>query len=634
MARAMIVVAAALVLAVITAAGAHAAPKAGTGGTGGSGLAAAMLDTGDLPAGFQPNASMTGPLDGKRAQALGIDPSQFGSHEALVRTWLSPQRTEEVVETGVDAWTHANALADIAAGTPDLVKQGLVRQPLPGPAHLDAYGGQFTQADGTRVFGLLLPLACGPYRFLLRVYAPASSAAPAGSVMSALAAAQVRKVPADTPDTEPVPDYVALPTVGLLLAYLLIVEGIAYWRNPLRRKRGQARSTRPEAGPGIIDVSAAAKKNRRTAIWRLAIQFIGLSFAAYGAVVGFTAYANGDLLAHFWYAYLIIGLAIVWAGGRFIRPAGVHHDHNRALLPGKHKLLVTGMLTVAAAILLGLACAVVAGLNQSLSRGSTVQLGPGQALTPVQDVFDSLLFGAFVLVALGAIVLRSARRLGSIQARQLMLRDPRPPVLYLRSFGDDRLKLWTATFGRPSLIERFMPRRFDTFEEVLVRYLSGYGPVIAVNPPGTRLAPIGAARETIGDADWKAAVATWMAQSRLIVFATPPSDVKDGLRWELEAVSGHGYWDKALILVLPVPAKQLQARWQRLLGKGLWPFMVPGPVDDPHALVLALTNGQWQVISADRRSEWSYSAALERALGDPRQLAPPPPQPAPQPEPG
>jgi len=36
----------------------------------------------------------------------------------------------------------------------------------------------------------------------------------------------------------------------------------------------------------------------------------------------------------------------------------------------------------------------------------------------------------------------------------------------------------------------------------------------------------------------------------------------------------------------------------------------------------------------NRRSEWSYSAALERALGDPRRLASPPPQHAPQPEPG
>ena len=632
MARAIIVVAAALVLAVTTSAGAHAAPRAGTGG---SGLAAAMLDTGDLPAGFQPYASLTGPLDGKRAQALGVDPSQFGPHEALVRAWLSPQGTEEVIETGVDAWTHDNAQADVASETPDLLRQGLVRQPLPGPARLDAYGRQFTRADGTRLFVLALPLARGPYDFGLRVYTPASSAASAGRLMSALAAAQVRKVPADTPDTEQGSDFAAGAAVGVLLGYLLIVDGIAYWRNPLRRKRGQARSTRPQAGPGIIDVSAAAKKNRRTAVWRLAIQFIGLSFAAYGAVVGFAAYANGDLLAHFWYAYLVIGLTIVWAGGRFIRPAGVHRDHNRALLAGKHKVLVTGMLTVAAAlILLGLVCAVFAGLDQALPQGSTMQLGPGQAPTPVQNVFSGLFLGAFVLVALGAIVFRGARRLGSIRARQLMLRDPRPPVLYLRSFGDDRLKLWTATFGRPSLIERFTPRRFDTFEEVLVRYLSGYGPVIAVNQPGTRLAPLGAARETIDSADWQAAVATWMAQSRLIVFATPPSQVNQGLQWELEAVSGHGYWDKALIVVPPVRAEQLQARWRGLLGMGLWPFTVPGPVDDPHALALALTNGQWQVISADRRSEWSYSAALEQALGDPRRLAPPAPQHAPQPAPG
>ena len=199
-ARAIIVVAAALVLAVTTSAGAHAAPRAGAGG---SGLAAAMLDTGDLPAGFQPYASLTGPLDGKRAQALGIDPSQFGPHEALVRAWLSPQGTEEVIETGVDTWTHDNAQADVASETPDLLRQGLVRQPLPGPARLDAYGRQFTRADGTRLFVLALPLARGPYDFDLRVYTPASSAASAGSLMSALAAAQVRKVPADTPDTEP-----------------------------------------------------------------------------------------------------------------------------------------------------------------------------------------------------------------------------------------------------------------------------------------------------------------------------------------------------------------------------------------------------------------------------------------------
>ena len=361
MARAIIVMAAALVLAVTSSAGARAAPTAGAGG---GGLAAAMLDTGDLPAGFQPDASLTGPLDGERAQALGIDPSQLGSHDALVRAWLSPGRTEEVVETGADTWTGDDARAGVAASASDLLKQGAVRQPLPGPARLDVYGA-FVQGNGTRLFVLVLPLARGPYVFGLRVYTAASSAGSTGSLMSAVAAAQMRKVPADTPDTVSPGNFAAGAAggaVGVLFAYLLMVDGIAYGRNPLRRKRGQGRSTRPQAGPGIIDVSAAAKKNKRTAVCRLAVQFIGLGFAAYGA---------DAIWVHHWYAYLVAGLAIIWAGGRFIRPAGVRRDHNRAILAGTRKVLVTGMLTVAATmILLGLAGAVFAGLYLAFPQGT------------------------------------------------------------------------------------------------------------------------------------------------------------------------------------------------------------------------------------------------------------------------
>ena len=137
---------------------------------------------------------------------------------------------------------------------------------------------------------------------------------------------------------------------------------------------------------------------------------------------------------------------------------------------------------------------------------------------------------------MGAIIYRYTRRLGSIDARRLLERDSRPPVLYLRAFGDDRLRLWTATLGRSSLIERFTLRRFDRFEEVLVRRLSQYGPVIAVNPPGTKLAPLGAARQTIENAEWHEEVAGWMAACALIVFLTPPIEVREGLRWELRTV--------------------------------------------------------------------------------------------------
>lgn len=120
------------------------------------------------------------------------------------------------------------------------------------------------------------------------------------------------------------------------------------------------------------------------------------------------------------------------------------------MLAGKHKMLVTGMLAVAATtILLGLAYAVFAGLYQAFPPDSTVPLGPGRAATATQTVGGELAVSAFILIAVGAVLIRSAHRLALIRARRLMLGDPRPPVLYLRSFGDDRLKLWTATSAGP-----------------------------------------------------------------------------------------------------------------------------------------------------------------------------------------
>jgi hypothetical protein len=197
-----------------------------------------------------------------------------------------------------------------------------------------------------------------------------------------------------------------------------------------------------------------------------------------------------------------------------------------------------------------------------------------------------------------------------------MLRDARPPVLYLRSFGDDRLKLLTATLGRPTLIERFTLRRFDAFEEVIVRHLSRLGPVIAVNQPGTKLAPLGAARETIDSADWQSVVTAWMARSIMIVFVAPPSEVTQGLRWELETVSANRHWNKTLIVIPPVPAEDLQRRWQGFLGACARLFTSPLPAEDPRALVVAYRNSRWMMITADRRTEWSYSAALKQALDD------------------
>jgi len=616
--RAAVALTAALVFTVTFSTVAHAAD---------TGLTAVMLDTGDLPAGFTPDAALTGPLTGQRAHDLGPGLAQTGSEGTWVRTWLAADGAQ-VIEIAVDTGTGDHARAGAASQLSVLQKQGATRQPVTG---FDVYGGYVG-----RYFVLVLPLARGPYLFGLHVRGPASSAGSADRLMSELGAAQARKVPADTPDTAPVSEaYVAAgAVVGAALAYLLLAGGVGYLRNPLRRKlwRPRSRGVRPETAGGGADVSAAAERESSLAAWRLAVQLAGLGLVAYGADV---------FQVRFWYAYLTAGLVVVWAGGRFIRPGGAARGGNRAIVAGSHRILVTVMRIVAQVmILLGLAAIVCFGLCQIQPPGATLEGLPGLAVprlglprlgfsgpgaTTVQNLATDLEWTGLGLLVLGAVTFWIARRLGSADARRLMLSDPRPPVLYLRSSGDDRLRLRTATFGRSSLVERFTFRRLDRFEEVLVRYLSRYGPVIVVNPPGSGLAPLRAARETIDSADWHSAVAAWMARSALIVFLAPPDRVTQGRQWELRAVGEHDQWDRALIVVPPVPAEQLQARWRAFWAAcaGFWPFTVAGPVADPGALMLAFRHGRWDVTSADQRTEWSYAAALERVLGDPGRLAPP-----------
>ena len=232
--RATVVLTAALVLTVTFSPSAHAAD---------AGLTAAMLDTGDLPAGFTPDASLTGPLTSQRAQELGLNPGQTWAQDTWVRTWRAADGAE-VIETAVDAGTGDHARAGAASGVSVLQEQGATRQPVTG---FDVYGGYVGQ-----YFELVLPLARGPYLFGLHVLAPGSSAGSAGRLMSEIGAAQVRKVPADTPDTAPASDAAgaAGAVVGALIGYLLLADGVGYLRNPLRRKLWRPRSRRVQPGAG------------------------------------------------------------------------------------------------------------------------------------------------------------------------------------------------------------------------------------------------------------------------------------------------------------------------------------------------------------------------------------------------
>jgi hypothetical protein len=620
----------AFVVVVALAGSAHAAARAGASEAGSAGqtrsaagkvgLDAEMLTTADLPACFRPYPPLTGPLNAQRARLLPGG-SALGDVASLlhgwVRDWICRQAGTEVREMVLDTGTGGHARAAIVGFDSRVSARGLVKRPI--AAHLDGYTSAF-RLYGIAYIEIYLPLARGPYFFTLTVVAPAKISSPAIGLSAELAAAQSRKVPANTPNTGtslsgllPDPYGAAGAAIGGLLGYLGVVNGVAYLQNPLRRERRRERSRvtrrRPD-GQHVLDVSSIARKFRNTARLRLAVQIVGLSIAACGA---------DPFLTPYWYFFVLAGAAIVWAGGRFIHPGGLGLAGNRAVLSGARRVRVALMMSLAAVMLiLGSLLLITYGLNQSEPPAVVAASAAMGAPLPSQGFNATFEWSGIVIVAVGAVLSRRARRLASVEARRMMMRDPRPPILYLRSFGDDGLKLWTATLGRRSLIERFTPRRFDAFEEVLVRSLSLHGPVIALNPPGTTLAPLGAARETIDSADWHSAIATWMEQSALVVFVAPPRQVTQGLLWEMETVSANRHWDKTLIVVPPVRAPDLQRRWQEFLAAcaTFGPLTFPPPAEHPHALVLASMNGEWTVITADQRTEWSYSAALRQVLNE------------------
>ena len=91
-----------------------------------------------------------------------------------------------------------------------------------------------------------------------------------------------------------------------------------------------------------------------------------------------------------------------------------------------------------------------------------------------------------------------------------MAADPRPPVVYLRSFDTD---------DTPSNVEW-----------ALCEIMDDVGPFVAVGRPGDTLPPMGASRAYRSDRDWQPYVRDLMSRAALVVMLAGKTE---GLRWEL-----------------------------------------------------------------------------------------------------
>ena len=290
----------------------------------------------------------------------------------------------------------------------------------------------------------------------------------------------------------------------------------------------------------------------------------------------------------------------------------------------------------------------VGPIRRALSAGLTLFLGLLSLLLPLAVLAGWVLAGlsgatqdlseilaALVIIAIVAcyFIDRGAQRLRARNLHEAMRRAPdRSMLLYLRNFGDDTQKILTSRFNRRGVWQRstgwLNPIGSARFEEVLTRALAHSGPVGAVGRPGNRLRrlysamvpTLGAARTTLGD-DWLDHVTHWAKNSHAVVVSATPLEMKQGLADEMKTLAEkveHGH----IILVFGTGTKAaLHQRFGAFLNAvrhyPLFQDLASGWLSDG-ALVLVHAPaegwGTWYGWGAERRTAWTYTAAIGAAM--------------------
>ena len=160
------------------------------------------------------------------------------------------------------------------------------------------------------------------------------------------------------------------------------------------------------------------------------------------------------------------------------------------------------------------------------------------------------LAGALVALYVAPIVAGRLNMAGQRQIRlsvdELLERDHRAPILFLRSFADDQVQLNPARIAFLGRVGNWLAS-IRNLDSVLLDEGTPYGPVVAIGNPRDKLPPYGAARGYFNDKTWQQAVLDLAEKSKAIVICI---DDFDGIWWEIENVAAK-HFDKTLLLVHP-----------------------------------------------------------------------------------
>lgn len=166
--------------------------------------------------------------------------------------------------------------------------------------------------------------------------------------------------------------------------------------------------------------------------------------------------------------------------------------------------------------------------------------------------------------------LRYGRRLEAVPAGHLLELDPRPPVVYFRSFEDDEIGSQSLSLGG---IQGGKARVVIlTEEEQIAKAMQAIGPVIALGKPGEELPQVGAARRYAkGHEDWHDVVTEYVTNASAVVMR---AGLTEGFWWEFQLAVQLMPPERILVLI-PFSLEEYQlfrSRAERYLRYNLPPY--------------------------------------------------------------
>ena len=173
------------------------------------------------------------------------------------------------------------------------------------------------------------------------------------------------------------------------------------------------------------------------------------------------------------------------------------------------------------------------------------------AITGLADVWVALLVTGAMVFYVGIIRLfRRSQQYEALSADDVMRRDPRAPVVYLRAFTDDGQMVVPYAHWRQRLFGGVISSlTLTSAEQELAFILNRIGPVIAIGKPGESLPELGAARMYVEHDSWQRTVLEKLDQAALAIVRVGASP---GVLWELDQVMSRPR-SKLWILTLGAP---------------------------------------------------------------------------------